>query len=76
MAGLPTGTTFRLIDLGLGDDVHAPEGEKQIGLDAHHAGGVGQHETGIGHVQAALRADNRQLAFLRHNVLSLRLIVS
>jgi hypothetical protein len=48
----------------LGDDVEAPEGEEQVGLDPLAQGGVGEDEAGVGHIEVALGADDGQLAAL------------
>jgi hypothetical protein len=44
------------------DDVEAPEGEEQVHLDAFAEGGVGEDQAGVGHVEVALGANDRELA--------------
>jgi hypothetical protein len=60
-AGVAGEVDVEVIDLALGDDVEAPEGEEDEGLDAGLARGVGEDERGIGLVEAAVRADDRDL---------------
>jgi hypothetical protein len=47
---------------GLVDHVHAPEGEEDVGLDALTEGAVGHDQRRVGHVEAALGADEADLA--------------
>jgi hypothetical protein len=61
-AGVAGQVDVQVIDLALGDDVEAPEGEEDERVDARLARGVGEDEGGIGLVEASVRADDRDLA--------------
>ena len=68
VAVLPSMVNFRSPMRLLVDQVEAPEREEQMGLDALAERGVGQDQPGVGHVQVALGADDRELAVGRHVV--------
>jgi hypothetical protein len=55
---------MKMVDLLLVDDVEPPKREEQTRVDACHPRRVGEDQSGVRHVEASLRADHTQAAFL------------
>ena len=62
IAVLPSIENWSLSHGALVDHVHAPEGEEDVDLDTFAEGTVGHDQGRVGHVEVALRADERDLA--------------
>ncbi len=62
MDGFPTVATFRLIHFLLGNNIHSPEGEEDMGFNAAHPGSIPQNQGRVSHIQGAFGGNNGQLA--------------